>query len=161
MKNKLLGSKTAGRIATIGELGERELFVNLVDRKIFTSDGNTVFSLTGSDIRGTEYSGLYNYGAGDIVSNAGKLYVSNAPNNQGNPLSDTTKWFNVKHIEVGGVAWKANTRYRVGDSVLNVATGTMYVVTSDGTSGMTFALTEGTLIFTDAFIMSNQDPGSF
>ena len=162
MKTKFLGSKTAGRIATPSELGERELFINLTDKKLYTSDGTTVMNLSGSDIRGTEYSALFTYGAGDIVSSIGKVYVSNSAGNIGNALSDATKWHAVNHVEQGGVSWHANTSYDIGDSVVDPNTGIMYVCTVAGTSGVVFRATgQGTLIFTDAFAQSNVDPGTF
>ena len=106
---------------------------------------------------GIAWTSANSYKAGDVISYDHKIYLALLDSNGVQPDTSTTDWEVSVNDERGGVAWKDAFEYKIGDAV--VEAGVMYVALADHTSGATFIA--DAVKWSDAFIISNKDPGTY
>ncbi len=96
------------------------------------------------------------YLLGDTASEAGLLYMCLATNTGLLPSISPAQWAIASGGEQGGVAWKNGIEYKVGDIITNMGVGYSCLIAH--TSPGAFVVTPN---WSDAYIMSNVDPGTY
>ncbi len=97
------------------------------------------------------------YKIGDLVSYNMSIFIALQDSHNVQPDSSLTDWADYASVERAGVAWASGTLYIKGDAV--VEGNIMYVALADHTAGGTF--TADAARWSDAFIVSNVDPGTY
>ena len=97
-----------------------------------------------------------NYTIGDIVSYNSIAYVALTDNIGKQPNSNASDW---AASESGGVVWKSGIDYKAGTIVTEAGIG--YMAITDHASVTANAPSNGTADWTDAYIVSNVDPGTY
>ena len=147
-----------GDIVTYNE----ELYVALTDHSESQPDINPTDWKKARERGGVAWNSTSEYMKGDIVVDLTDFatYKCNIDNNIGNqPSTPSSGWDRAIPDERGGIAWVADRDYRIGDIVTEAGIG--YYCNVNHTSSNTTQPSNGTSEWTDAYIVSNVDPGTY
>ena len=108
------------------------------------------------DKGGVAWNNSTPYTAGDIISFGGNIYIADTTHAGSQPDISPADWTISSATEHGGVKWDATLNYSIGDAVFyGVA---MYVAKLANINSIPSSV--GT-DWSDAFVISNVDPGTF